>query len=135
MKQTMLVITGAVLGGLLGYAVFFWLISYGLYALILPGALVGLGASLFSNRSLGLAVGCGVLALALGIVTEWRSAPFVKDRSLGFFLTHLQELSPVTLVMIGVGGIIGFAGPFSQYRRTRNGKPTPRLPDPSGDLP
>jgi len=125
MKQTLLVLAGAVVGGVLGFALFQWILSYGLYALILPGAMVGLGAGLFAHRSLWLAIGCGVLALALGVVTEWHAMPFVKDRSLGFFLAHLHHLSPVTLVMIAVGGIIGFAIPFGQYRRAREGKPIP----------
>ena len=44
----------------------------------------------------------------LGIVTEWRFAPFVADESFSFFVRHLNELKPLTLILIGVGAVLGF---------------------------
>ena len=100
------------MAGSLGYFVFFWIARQGFYGLILPGGLLGLGASVFKTKSTAVSVLCGLLALALGLFTEWRFAPFVKDGSLGYFVLHIHRLSPVTLIMIGVGAFIGFWAPF-----------------------
>jgi hypothetical protein len=86
--------------------------TQGFYALVLPGGVLGLGAGWSQNRSVGLAVVCGIAALALGLYTEWKFFPFVQDGSLSFFLTHLHELRPVTLLMISAGAFIGFWVPF-----------------------
>jgi hypothetical protein len=117
MKQTLLVLCGAIAGGLLGYLAFFWIADQGFYGLILPGGLLGLGAGITKHRSVPLAVACGVAALALGLFTEWRFAPFNIDGSLGYFLLHAGELKPVTLLMIAVGGAIGFWVPFRRIER------------------
>jgi len=119
MKSTsiFLVLAGAVIGGLLGHFIFAWIVGQGLYALILPGAAVGLGAGIFKNKSKAVAVLCGLLALALGLFTEWRFFPFAKDDSLGYFLFHIHELKPITLIMIAVGALIGFWIPFGHTRQ------------------
>jgi F0F1-type ATP synthase assembly protein I len=114
MKQSLLVIVGAAVGGILGYMAFHWITGQGFYGLILPGGLLGIGAGLARNKSLGLAVACGIAALALGIFTEWTFRPFIKDESFGYFLTHVFDLRPLTLIMIAVGGAVGFWIPFRQ---------------------
>ena len=102
-------ILGAAAGGLLGYFAFFWIARQGFYALMLPGGLVGLGGGLLArDRSPIRATICGLVALALGVFTEWRFAPFIKDTSLHYFLGHLHELRPITLLMIAVGGAFGY---------------------------
>jgi hypothetical protein len=99
-----------------GYLEFLWIAHQGLYALVLPGGLLGVGASLFANRSTVLCIVCGLLALALGVLAEWQYAPFIRDGSLGYFLTHLLQLRPMTLLMIGAGAFIGFWAPFNHRR-------------------
>ena len=84
MKRSVLVLIGAVAGGLVGYFGFLWIARQGFYALVLPGGLLGLGASLFANRSTALCIVCGLLALALGVLAEWQFAPFIRDGSLGY---------------------------------------------------
>jgi heme O synthase-like polyprenyltransferase len=56
------------------------------------------------------------LALALGFLAEWQFAPFIKDGSFGYFVLHLHQLKPITLLMIAAGGFIGFWVPFSRRR-------------------
>ena len=114
MKQTLIAIAGAVLGGTLGFFGFRWLIDQGYYGLMLPGGLMGLGASFGKTRSIWLAVGFGVAALLLGIFTEWDYRPFRKDDGFVFFLLHVAENPPVTLLMIALGGALGFWIPFRQ---------------------
>ncbi len=112
MKQTLLILCGAVAGGVIGYFVFFWIAAQGFYGLALPGGMIGLGAGIGKNRSILIAVFCGLAATALGLFTEWRYAPFITDESLGYFVRHFYELSPITLIMILFGGLVGFWVPF-----------------------
>jgi hypothetical protein len=118
-KQDGLVLLCAVIGGVLGYFGFFLLARQGYYGMILPGGLVGVGAGLFRTKSKYVAVVCGVLALVLGLYTEWRFRPFIADDSLGYFLAHLHKLSRVSQIMLVVGTIIGFWVPF---RRTQDAR-------------
>jgi hypothetical protein len=112
MKQNLLVLLGAVMGGVVGYFAFIWIAKQGFYGLILPGGLLGFGASLRWNRSTPLCVLCGILALALGFFSEWRFAPFIADASLGYFASHIHQLRPITLIMIAAGAFIGFWAPY-----------------------
>lgn len=109
-------LAGAVLGGALGHFLFMWIAQQGFYAMVLPGAALGLGAgALGRTRSITCGIISGLLAIALGIVTEWRFAPFARDGSFAFFITHVHDLRPVTLIMIGIGGLFAFW--FGQGRR------------------
>ena len=68
-----------------------------------------MGAGLLANaRSLTLAISCGLLALVLGVFAEWKHFPFTKDGSFNYFVTHLFDLRPLTLIMIALGGLGGF---------------------------
>ena len=112
-KDIFLIGVGAAIGGVLGYWAFFWIARQGFYGLILPGGLLGVGAGLSKGKtSLVISVICGLSALALGLFTEWRFAPFVKDKSLVYFLAHALELRPVTVIMIAAGAFLGFWVPF-----------------------
>ena len=100
---------GAVGGGAIGYFAFLLLARQGLYAMVLPGALLGLGCGALSGgKSNVLGVVCGLLGLLLGVFTEWRFAPFLADDTLWFFVTHLNDLATIKLVMIGLGGLFAF---------------------------
>jgi hypothetical protein len=106
---TVLSAIGAVLGGALGYAAFFWIARQGFYALILPGALLGMGCGLLSqHRSSLRGVLCGLAAVALGLYTEWKFEPFVADERFGYLLTHVFQLRGLTQIMIIVGGVLAF---------------------------
>ncbi len=118
MKQAALVLGGAVLGGVVGYFAFGWLITQGFYGLILPGGLLGLGAGIVPCRARWPSVICGVMALTLGLVTESRFFPFKADDSFGYFLSHVHQLNTVTLLMIAAGTAIGFWVPFRRVETT-----------------
>ena len=108
-------ILGGAVGAIVSYAIYAWLVKQGSYALAIPGAALGLGCGLTTRRrSLPTGLACGVLAVLLGLLSEWRSFPFVKDNSLGYFISHASELKPVTWVMIAAGGI--FAAYFGRGR-------------------
>ena len=118
-KNIFLALLGAVIGGVLGHFIFFWIARQGFYGLIIPGALLGFGAGICRTNSKYVSIVCGVLALALGFFTEWRFAPFVKDGSLGYFLSHITELKPITLIMIAAGGFLGFWIPEGRIRKRK----------------
>ncbi|MEX0727371.1 MAG: hypothetical protein WEB58_03945 [Planctomycetaceae bacterium] len=108
-QNILLGVIGAVVGGALGYFAFFWIVRQGFYALIVPAALLGLGAGLAARqRIVPLAIACGVAGLLLGIVTEWRFAPFKADGSFVFFITHLHDLKPLTLIMLALGAFFSY---------------------------
>ena len=117
LRNDLLVLAGAVIGGLIGHFAFLRLTHHGYYALVLPGGLTGLGAGVFKSRSVVISICCGILALGFGIFSEWRYAPFLDDNSLSYFLIHLNQLAPTTLLMVGLGGVIGLWVP---YRRRRD---------------
>ena len=98
----------------MGYFGFIWIARQGFYALVLPGGLLGVGASLFANKSIAPCIVCGLSALALGVLAEWQFAPFIRDGSLGYFVTHIYQLRPITVMMIAAGAFIGFWAPFSR---------------------
>ena len=95
---------GAILGAVLGYIAFRLLIRQGIYAMVLPGALVGIGCGLAMQREFKpLGIVSAVIALALGLYLEWRFLPFIVDKSLSYFLTHLHQVKPFDLLMIALG--------------------------------
>jgi len=116
--QWLLSMVGALLGGVVGCLGFFWLVRQGFYGLVLPGATIGLGCAILSRgRSNVRGILCAVWGILLGLFSEWRSAPFVADPGLGYFVGHLHHLQPITLVEILLGG--GFAFWFSVGTRNR----------------
>ena len=84
----------------------------GFYGLVLPGGLLALGAGIGRTRSIAVPIGCAVAAFLLSCYTEWKFAPFKDDGSFLYLLTHLHQLKPVTLLMIGVATALGFYVPF-----------------------
>jgi hypothetical protein len=119
---------GALVGAFLGYLLFVAIAGQGFYAIVLPGALVGIGCGALSGRkSNTLGIICGILGLIAGILAEWRFAPFIADKSLFYFLTHLHELTRFTQALILLGAAFAFW--FGRGRKTgawlRKQKPPP----------
>ena len=118
---------GAALGGAIGYVAFGWLVRQGFYAPAIPGVLVGIGGGLLAReRSSVVAVVCGFLAAALCLFAEWRHFPFVRDDSLSYFLSHLTDLKPLTVIMVALGGFAGFWFVW-RARRVQRSNPNPSL--------
>jgi|688.fasta_scaffold1534541_2 hypothetical protein len=112
MKSACLVLGCGLLGGIVGHLAFGWLLSQGYYGMVLPGGLVGMAAGLPRGESRIVPVICGLAALLLGLFTEWRFFPFKVDGSFTFFLRHVDELKPVTWMMIGIGALMAWYIPF-----------------------
>jgi hypothetical protein len=118
-KQFLIAIAGAVLGGILGFYAFFWVAEHGYYGMVLPGGLLGIGAAFGRTKSIWVPVGCATAALALGLFTEWRFQLMGREIPLGDFVRHVFDLNSVHLLMIALGGALGFWMPF---RRTEEPK-------------
>lgn len=102
-------ILGAIVGGAIGHFAFVWIVGQGFYALLLPGAALGLGFSIGSRGgSFHGALLCGIAAVPLAMFSEWTAFPFVKDDGFLFFVTHVHQLQPITLIMIGLGALCAF---------------------------
>ena len=98
---------GALAGATLGYYTFGWLYQRGFYGMMIPGALLGLGAGLVARRASHVRGAiCAVAALAFGLFVEWKFS-FGAEPSLADFLSHVPGLGGVTLLMIAAGA--GFA--------------------------
>jgi hypothetical protein len=109
---------GAVIGGAVGYYAFIWIAHQGFYAIMLPGALVGLGAGLCARRrSFPLAVTCAALSVALGLYSEWRLRPFTADPSFSYFFANLHRVTPINLILIAVGAYFGYRWALGSERR------------------
>jgi hypothetical protein len=120
-------LVGAAIGAAVGASVFFLLTRLGFYALILPGAVLGLGCGALSGgKSNALGVACGVLGLVVGVLTEWRFAPFIVDASLGYFVKHLGDLESITKISIVAGGVFAF-----WFGKGREGGAWPRRTEPT----
>ena len=116
-KQPLILLIGAVVGGFIGYHGFDWVFRHGFYAMVLPGGLLGIGAGFARNRSVLLALLCGIAAMTLGLYKEWSRWPFVVDGSFSYFVQHAYDLNPVTILMIAAGGFLGFWMPFRAIQR------------------
>lgn len=109
-KVWALALSGAILGALVGFVAFKWLAAQGFYALALPGAFVGWGASFFlRRRSQAIGALAAIIALTVSIYAEWATAPFIVDESLAYFLTHLHQLRPLTWIMIVFGVVLAYS--------------------------
>lgn len=124
-----LALIGAVVGGFIGYVIFNWLIGQGYYGLMIPGAFLGLGCSLFATRrSMVRGLLCGFAALGLGLFCEWKRFPFAADESFGYMVKHLGDKGQVTIIMLVVGSLLSFwIGKDSGYASlTRRSASSPR---------
>ena len=100
---------GAVLGGVLGHYAFRWIHSQGFYAPMVPGGLLGLGCAAFSGRrSIVRGILCGAAGIGLGLFSRWTVDAGPNADSFKEFATHFYELSPITLALITLGGLIAY---------------------------
>ena len=101
-------ICGAIVGGTLGYFGFEWIATMGFYSLVLPGALLGLGFGLAAQqRNLAFGIICAIAALAFGLFSEWNCF-YSDNNSFSYFLTHVNQLKPLTLIMLAIGTLMAF---------------------------
>jgi len=113
-------IGGGLVGAVLGYFLFIAMAGQGFYAIVLPGALAGLGCGALSGRKSNcLGIICVIIALIAGVLSEWR---------LRYFLTHLHKLRGFTLFLILLGGFCAF-----WFGRGRAGGAWLRRQEPGGE--
>jgi hypothetical protein len=107
--STVLGVIGGIVGGIAGYHLFFWIIRQGFYALVLPGASVGLGCGLLArHRSVPRGIACALAGLVLGLYTEWVYEPFIVDKSFRYLVLHFYKLPGITQIMIALGTALSY---------------------------
>jgi len=128
--SNMLGLAGAAIGSVAGVVIVSWIAKSGFYGMMIPGALLGLGCSMLAqHRSLARGIVCGVAAVILGLFAEWYCFPFVADDSLRYFVAHVGDLKGLTMLMIGVGGLLGFwMGRDANPLFAASDRPKPRTP-------
>jgi hypothetical protein len=115
--SNLLGLVGAIIGGVLGFYTFQWLVGHGFYGLAIPGAFLGLGCGLLAQHSSILrGIVCGLAALVLSLYSE-TTVLLAPNDTFSYVIAHLTE-NPVTLLMIVIGTIIAFwVGKDGGYRR------------------
>ncbi len=86
-------VIGGVLGGVVGYFGFFAALEHAsLYAMVMPGAFIGLGRAIGSpTKSIPMGVVCGVAAVVLSLVIEWQITPLNDDATIADFFAGLPN--------------------------------------------
>ena len=87
--------------GLVGLFLFGLILSYGIYAMVLPGLFFGFGGGILIYRNAKVnGLICGGIALIMSYLAEWHYRPFVADDSFAYFVENLGGLSWFTHLMI-----------------------------------
>jgi hypothetical protein len=122
-------LVGGVVGFAIGAAIYLWLWrNYSVLALVLPGALLGLGVERTANgHSRGLL--CAIVALVGSVILDWKERPFVDDASLLFYTQHIWKQTPVVLLMAAGCGLAYWWGREGRGLRLRPSGSAARTPN------
>jgi hypothetical protein len=94
-------ILGGLAGAVVGYFLFHYLASRGIFGYAIPGVAIGLlGGLAAQGRSRALGGICVVAAVLLTIFCEWVHAPFKANGSLSYFVLHLYQLDNLAVKAI-----------------------------------
>lgn len=100
-------LVGMGIGGVVGVWLFEWILTQGLYAIVLPGLFIGLGCGvLIQSRCILLQVIAGISGVSLGIYCDWK-------HTLGYsnFFDYLKDFHhnpPIVIILIVLGGVFSF---------------------------
>lgn len=121
-------IGGALIGAALGFVCFYFMEKNGLYAMALPGALIGMFAGRLSGvRSNAIGVLCALIGATASIFIEWKFFPFIADDSLPYFVAHLHEVKSTSLILMAIGTAFAFWFGRGRERFTPRGMNTDQL--------
>jgi hypothetical protein len=112
-------VVGGAVGGFLGYHAFKWLIlNHGLYAMVLPGALVGIGCGLASGRkAIALGVLSAIGAFLVSVLANWHVLAEPSPTFLEQITTLVEPHRRMTALLILVGVAIAFYFGIGRDRR------------------
>lgn len=100
-------IFGGIAGGLLGGLACKLLAGQGLYAVAIPGGLVGIGFLLAArHRHIVFGFVSGLLGLLAGLLTQWQV--YSNEPSFFNLVIDLKDYHSATWIMIGLGTIMAF---------------------------
>lgn len=124
-------LVGGVVGFAIGAAIYLWLWrNYSVLALVLPGALLGLGVERTANgHSQFRGLLCAIVALVGSVILDWKERPFVDDASLLFYTQHIWKQTPVVLLMAAGCGLAYWWGREGRGLRLRPSGSAARTPN------
>ena len=100
---------GAAIGAAVGTAIMEWLHQHDFYAMILPGAALGLGCHAASpTRSYARGAVAGIAGLILGLWADWWFFPRVGDPTFFEFVGRVADLDSARKLMIAGGAFFAF---------------------------
>ncbi len=96
-------------GAYAGFVAYRWMLSHGYHALVLPGALLGLGAGVGAgSKSTVRGLVCAAAALVFGLYVVWCFWSIGDDGTLASFVTKVHKLSPPTMIMLAAGCLLAY---------------------------
>jgi hypothetical protein len=100
--------TGAAVGGVIGCIAFFVLLRHAsIYALVLPGALIGLGRALGAKQvNVPLGIVCGLGALVAAIALDWRVTTAAENETIINHVLTLHQRPMKTTASIAAGTLL-----------------------------
>jgi len=110
-------VAGAIAGGVVGFFLFQILVDQGLYFMVLPGALVGLGCGLaVRSRSFVFSAIAMLISIPVTIVCEWKKDAYYCDdnETLMGIIEYTTRMSTpelrgsLILVFIALNALIAF---------------------------
>ena len=94
---------GALVGSVVGYFAFKFMLNYGLYGPSIPGAAVGFGAGFYLKRKhIAVGIFSAVVATIVGVGADYSIT--VVDN----FANYITGQSPATYLMLGLGTAMGY---------------------------
>ena len=98
-------IGGAIIGGLIGFLIFKWLLTQGVYAGMLPGGFIGAGFGIGAARKMGwtAAILCAVVGLVFGCWAD--AATNDPAQTLQEYIKDYNRIPGSSKIMIGLGAL------------------------------
>ncbi len=134
-------ISGGVIAGALGAAIYWFLLTRGIHAPILVPGVIGLGCGLgfAAKRDWRMGAISAAMAVIVTLVIDivWY-LQHVRDGSVTYYLTHLHQLNPIYLagvriplwVVYGIGAALAFwFGLGREYLGKAQSSPPPSEPE------
>ena len=101
-------VLGGITGGVVGGFICRFLADQGLYAVVIPGALVGLGFGLAAKKGhIVFGLVSGIMGLLAGLMTQW----LVYSNEPSFFklVAELKDYHVMTFILLGLGTLLAFS--------------------------
>lgn len=127
---------GAALGGLAGYFLFQYAWSYGYYAPVLSGGMVGVGAGLLGrHQSILRGLLCAIAGIVLGYYCDYRITLLPHFDTFLAYLAAFAKHSTSTNILTILGGLVAYWFGQSNWTEPRRGSAPAKPEEPDPEFP